>query len=60
MANAKTLDFMERFENCIQECSNDDLRLTLIFYGEIKINFWAFKWQEFMVFVEAFGTKIYK
>ena len=40
----------------IQEYSNDDLGLTLSFYGKVKFAFWAFIWEEFMDFVD-FGTK---
>ena len=43
-----------------QECSNDDLKLTLIFYGKVKFAFLAFMWAEFMDFVEAFGAKVNK
>ena len=42
-----------------QECFNDDLGLTLIFfYGKVKFAFWAFIWEEFMDFIEDFGAKV--
>ena len=42
-----------------QECSNDDLGLTLsFFYGKVKFAFWDFIWEEILDFVEDFfGSK---
>ena len=38
-----------------QECSNDDLGLTLsFFYGKVKFVFWNFIWEEILDFVEDF------
>ena len=38
-----------------QECSNDDLGLTLsFFYGKVKFAFWDFIWEEILDFVEDF------
>ena len=41
-----------------QECSNDDFKLTLSFYGKVKLAFLAFIWEEFTDFVEVFGAKV--
>ena len=45
-----------------QECSNDDLGLTLsFFYGKVKFAFWDFIWEEILDFVEDFlGPKVNK
>ena len=41
-----------------QECSNDDLGLTMsFFYGKVRFSFWAFIGEEFMDFVEDFWCK---
>ena len=34
---ARIYDFMESFENFYQECSNDDLRLTLCFMARLNL-----------------------
>ena len=43
-----------------QECSNDDLKLILSFYGKVEFAILAFIWEEYMEFVEAFGAKVNK
>ena len=50
---------MERFEDFFsQECSNDDLALTLIFYGKTKFADRALIWEAFMDLVEDFVQKL--
>ena len=40
-------------KNCTPKSANDDLGLTLSFYGKVKVAFWAFIWKDLMDFVEG-------
>ena len=43
----------------VQECSNDDIELTLsFFYGKVKFAVWTFIWEEFMDFVDNLVQKL--
>ena len=58
--NAITYGFMESFEDFSQESSNDELGLTLSFYGKVEFAIWDFIWEEFMDFAEDFRAKVNK
>ena len=50
----------EVVKNFAQECSRDDLWVTLTFYCKVQFAFWSFAWEEFkfMEHVNNFGAKI--
>ena len=41
-----------------QEYSNNDLGLTVRFFGNVKFAIWAFIWEEFIDCIEDFGAKV--
>ena len=43
-----------------QKCTNDDIGLTLTFYGKIKFALRGFTWEEFIEFVKDLGAKVNK
>ena len=50
---------MENFEDFFaQKYSNDDIGLTLKFYGKIKFAFRPFTWEDFMELVEYLDAKV--
>ena len=51
MRRGKTYDFVDSFEDVCPNL-NDDLALTLKFYGKVKLTFLAFILEEFVELVE--------
>ena len=49
---------MESLDDFCLKCSNDDIGLTLTFYGKIKFAFQAFLRGEFMELGEYLGRKV--
>ena len=46
--------------DCARTCTNDDVGLTLTFYGKIQFTFQAFTWEEFIELVGALDANINK
>ena len=51
---------MESFEDFCQKSCDDDIGLTLTFYGNIKFAFRAIAWEEFNELVEDSSAEVNK
>ena len=51
---------MESLKIFAQECSSNDLWLTLPFYDKVEFAFWSFVQEEFVELEKDFGAKVNK
>ena len=60
MKNEKNKVPWQVLKRFAQDCSNDDLGLTLTFLWQCQICFLVFIWEEFMELIEDFSAKVNK